>query len=99
VVYQYTWDFHSKELIAESPFTFIADDFFSFSAGITALGFPLLADSGNRHTATNLTCSGRPILAIGSIAASLFPLSADWLCAISHCSGRPIEMDKPNVLA
>jgi hypothetical protein len=31
--------------------------------------------------------------------ASLFPLSADWLPAISYCSGHPIEMDKPHILA
>jgi hypothetical protein len=30
VVYQYTWDFHHKELMAKSPFTFIADNFQHF---------------------------------------------------------------------
>jgi hypothetical protein len=34
------------------------------------------------------------------MVASPFPLSADWLPAISViCSGRPIEMDKPNIFA
>jgi hypothetical protein len=43
--------------------------------------------------------SGRLIPAVDTIAASLFPLSASWLSAISYCSGRPIELDKLHILA
>jgi hypothetical protein len=41
----------------------------------------------------------RLIHAFETIAASLFSLSAGWLAAISNCSGRPIELDKPHILA
>jgi hypothetical protein len=76
------WGFHCKELIAESPFTFIADNFSTFFRWkpvlgfVAAIGFPLLADSGNWHTATNFSDlqwetysrywfnSGKPISAI-----------------------------------
>ncbi len=96
VAFQNAWGFCCKELIAESPVTFIADNFSTFSVGnqfwdlLPAIGFPLLADSGNWDTATNfLTCSEKLIPAIGSIAASLFPLSADWLPAISYLQRTP----------
>jgi hypothetical protein len=50
---------HCKELIAESPFTFMAGNFPAFSTGNqfcdlqAALGFPLLADTGNWNNTTN----------------------------------------------
>jgi hypothetical protein len=48
----------SKELIVEIPFIFTANKFPAFPAeyqfcNVAATGFPLLADSGNWHTATN----------------------------------------------
>jgi hypothetical protein len=33
VAYQYTWGFCYKELMVESSFTFVADNFLTFSAG------------------------------------------------------------------
>jgi hypothetical protein len=38
-----------------------------------------------------LNCSGKLILAIGTIAASLFPLSDDLLSAVSYLQGEPHE--------
>jgi hypothetical protein len=48
-----------------------------------------------------LNCSRRLIPAINTIAASLSPLSAGWLTAISYifAGGHPIESDKPHILA
>jgi hypothetical protein len=46
-----------------------------------------------------LNCSGRLFPAVDTIAASLLPLSAGWLTAISFCSGRPIQLDRPHILA
>jgi hypothetical protein len=42
-----------------------------------------------------LNCSGKLIPAIDTIAASLLPLSDDWLTAISYLQREPMEMDKP----
>jgi hypothetical protein len=52
------WGFSSKELIAKSPLTFIADSFPHFLLELVLLfeaviGFPLLVDSITWHTATN----------------------------------------------
>ncbi len=67
-----------------------------------AIGFPLLTDSGNWRTANNLSelqweayahCrhnSGKP---------TVYPLSADWLTAISYLQRTPVELDKPHILA
>jgi hypothetical protein len=43
----------------------------------------------------------RLIPAVDTIAASLFPLSAGWLTAISYLQRmlRPIELDKPHILS
>jgi hypothetical protein len=50
-----------------------------------AIGFPLLADSGNWHTTTNLfDLQLETYSVIGSIVASLFPLLVDWLPTISY---------------
>ncbi len=38
-----------------------------------------------------LNCSGKLIPAIDTIAASLFPLSDDWLSAISYLQREPHE--------
>jgi hypothetical protein len=61
-----------KELIAESPFRFIADNFPAFPAG-------------NRLSTQKRQANFRYQL-VGS------PLSV-------ICSGRPIELDKPHVVA
>jgi hypothetical protein len=71
----------------ESAFTFTADNIFAFSAAnqfcdfLEAIGFLLLADSGNWHTATNsfdlrrdtYSCywfhSDKPISAISRLAS------------------------------
>jgi hypothetical protein len=56
------------------------------------MGLPLLTDSGNGHAATNsFEFSGKPIPAIYTIAASLFPLSDDWLSAISYLQRETLE--------
>jgi hypothetical protein len=74
VAYQNTWGFRCKELMAENPFTFIADNFSTFTAGNRF--FQLLADSGKWHITTNFSDllretysrywfnSGKPISAI-----------------------------------
>jgi hypothetical protein len=79
VAYQYTWGFLYKELIAKSPFTFITDFFLHFpletgSVIVATIGFSL-AEIGTLLL-IHLTCGGRLIPAIGSIAASLFQLFA-----------------------
>ncbi len=62
---------------------------------------PLLADSGNWHKAINPFESQRKICipSIDTIAASLIPLSADWLPALSYLQRDPIDLDKPHILA
>jgi hypothetical protein len=46
-----------------------------------------------------LNCNGKLIPAINRIVASRFPLSGDWLAAISFYCVRPIEMNKPHTVA
>jgi hypothetical protein len=46
-----------------------------------------------------LNCSGRLIPAINTIAASLFRNQLVGLPLSVICSGRPIELDKPHILA
>ncbi len=59
---------------------------------VTEIGFPshylLIAEIGV-PLLIHLNCSGRLIPAIGTIAASLFPLSAGWLTAISYLQRTP----------
>jgi hypothetical protein len=87
--------FCSKELIVESPFTLLADNFPALSAKtqfVATIGFPLLPDSGNQHTATNLFKLQQEtycIPVIGSTVVSLFPLLADWLPVISYLQQVP----------
>jgi hypothetical protein len=45
-----------------------------------------------------LNCSGRLIPAMDTIAESLFPLSDDWLSAISYLQREHMEMNKPHFL-
>jgi hypothetical protein len=69
---------------------------------LAAIGFPLLTDSGNWRMATYLIELQQEtlFLLLVSIAASLFPLSADWLPAISYLQwAPPLKMDKPHILA
>jgi hypothetical protein len=58
------------------------------------MSYPLLADSGNWHAANNsfFNRCGRLIPAIGTIATSLFPPSADQLFAAA------IYMDMAQIL-
>jgi hypothetical protein len=79
VAYQYTWGSHWKELKAISPVTFMADNLTPFSAGNR---FWLIAEN-SISLLILLNCTRRLIPVIGSKAASLFPLSAAWLPAIS----------------
>jgi hypothetical protein len=59
-----------------------------------------LADSGNWHTATNLFYLQRETyFAIGLKAASLFQLQLIGFPLSVICSGHPIEIDKPHILA
>jgi hypothetical protein len=41
-----------------------------------------------------LNCGGKLIPAIDTIAASLYPLSDDWLAAISYLQRAPHETEK-----
>ncbi len=66
---------------------------------VAVKGFLLLTEIRNWQTAraNSFKCGGRLIPAIGTIAASLFLLSADWLPALSYLQGGPIEMNKPHI--
>ncbi len=97
VAYQYSRGFRPKELTVESTFTFIADNFSAFFTGTRycdlwrqeASCYLLIVEIGTLLR-IRLTCSGRPIPGVGSIAASLFPLSADWL--FGFAAGTPLTL-------
>jgi hypothetical protein len=92
-----------KELIVESPFTFIADNFSTFSAvnrfwdllQQKASHYWLIAEIGTLLIIF-LTCGGRLIPFIGSIAASLFHYQLIGFPLSVICSESPVELYKPH---
>ncbi len=96
-----------EELLTKSPFTSVADNFPMFPQKTSSVicsckKFPdiTVADSRNWHTTVlpiTLNCSWRLLPAIDKME-SLFLLSAFQLLATS-CSMRPIERNKPHILA
>ncbi len=85
-----------KELIAESPFKSISDNFLAFPAGnrfciCSGNRLPLLTDSGNWCTATNLFELQRETYSRYQHNRGKPPLSV-------ICNRCPIELDKPHIL-
>jgi hypothetical protein len=64
------------------------------------MGFPLIMDSGNGvPLVICLNCSGRFIPTIDTIVASYFRYQLVGLPLSVICSGHPVELDKPHILA
>jgi hypothetical protein len=61
------------------------------------MGFPPLADSGNWHPATN--SFELQLETYYSYQQTNFRYQLNGLPLSIICSGRPIEMDKPHILA
>jgi hypothetical protein len=65
----------------------------------SAIGFPLLTDSGNWHTATNSFAAGGLFPLLTQQQQAYFHYQLVGLPLSVNCSGRPIELDKPHILA
>jgi hypothetical protein len=78
----HSWLIIFPHFLLETGFVFVA-----------VIGFLLLTEIRNWQTAraNSLNCGGRLIPAIGTIAASLFLLSADWLPALSYLQGALLK--------
>jgi hypothetical protein len=105
VAYEYTWGSRCEDLMAESPFIFIADHFPAFPAGnwflvVAAIGsrYLLIAET-SIPLLICLNCSGRLIPAIGSIASSSFLYQLVGFPLSVICSGGLLDMNKPHILA
>ncbi len=92
LVYPFPWFSHCKELVAECPFTLMADNFPHYlleTISMICSGNSFLIEEIGILLLARFHCSRRFISTVDTIVTCWFPLSADWLLSIRYLQQAP----------